>query len=61
MTNSGGTPSDDGSSSEEDASEIMANGPGEDISTPVEGTAPAPPMRKQMPRSGPNTVPQGDL
>lgn len=61
MTNNDGTPSDDGSSSEEEASEIMANGPGEDISTPVEGTAPAPRRGTTMPRSGPNTVPQGDL
>jgi len=61
MINSDGTPFDNGSSSEEEASEITANDGGEDISTPVEGTAPAPPMRKQMPRSGPNTVPQGDL
>ena len=61
MINSGGTPSDDESTSEEDVSEIMANDTGEDIPTSVEGTAPAPHKGTTMPRSGPNTVPQGDL
>ena len=64
MINSGETPSDNGTSSDEEAPEITANDGGEDISTSVEGTAPtAPPAHRSptMARSGPNTVPQGDL
>lgn len=61
MINSGETPPDDGSSSDEEAPEITANDGGEDISSSVEGTAPPARRSPTMVRSGPNTVPQGDL